>query len=103
MRAELVAANYGSARSIARWSEFNIVETYKRLEQLRAKDPKVSQKPVYPTTVAIAQQTHTPKKLLSASAFSAKALIQIKRQKQTDQEDEQKYEKIRKKGKKVTA
>ncbi|MFS7946290.1 hypothetical protein Hanom_Chr06g00534271 [Helianthus anomalus] len=36
MRAELVAADYGSTRSIARWSKLNIVETYKKLEDLRA-------------------------------------------------------------------
>ncbi|MFS7979223.1 hypothetical protein Hanom_Chr10g00924871 [Helianthus anomalus] len=98
MKAELVAANYGSARSIARWSESNTVENYKKLEQLIAKDPKVPQKPVYPTIAAIPQLTHTPKKLLLASALSANALRQIKRQKQNDEKDEQKYEEIRKEG-----
>ncbi|MFS7996293.1 hypothetical protein Hanom_Chr12g01128251 [Helianthus anomalus] len=48
MRAELVTASYGIARSIARWSELKIVETYKKLEELRAKDPLVPQKPAYP-------------------------------------------------------
>ncbi|MFS7931117.1 hypothetical protein Hanom_Chr04g00352291 [Helianthus anomalus] len=79
MRAKLVAASYGTTRSIARWSESKIVETYKRLEQLRAKDPTVRQKPVYPPTADIPQQTHTSKKLPSASALSATALRQVKR------------------------
>ncbi|MFS7948075.1 hypothetical protein Hanom_Chr06g00555731 [Helianthus anomalus] len=53
MRAELVAASCGSARSVSKWPESKIVETYKRLEQLRAKDTVVPQKPVYPQTVVI--------------------------------------------------
>ncbi|MFS7917952.1 hypothetical protein Hanom_Chr03g00195231 [Helianthus anomalus] len=75
MRAELVAVDYGSARSNARWSKLNIVETYKKLEELRSKDSNVPQKPVYPTTTAsMPQQTLTSKKLLLSSALSANAL-----------------------------
>ncbi|MFS7946761.1 hypothetical protein Hanom_Chr06g00540101 [Helianthus anomalus] len=50
MRAELVAADYGSAKSIARWLKLNVEETYKKLEELKAKDPIVPKKPVYPPT-----------------------------------------------------
>ncbi|MFS8001684.1 hypothetical protein Hanom_Chr13g01193231 [Helianthus anomalus] len=83
MRAELVAADYGSARSIGRWSKCNVVEAYKKLEELRAKDPNVPQKTVNPTTTAgRPQQTQTSKKLLSTSALSENALKQLKRQKQ---------------------
>ncbi|MFS7888893.1 hypothetical protein Hanom_Chr00s000002g01600391 [Helianthus anomalus] len=97
MRAELVAADYGSARSISRWSKLNIVETYKKLEELRAKDPNVPQKPVYPTTTAAQPpQTHTSKKLLSTSTLTANALRKLKRQKQTVEEDEQRYEEHKK-------
>ncbi|MFS7939121.1 hypothetical protein Hanom_Chr05g00447991 [Helianthus anomalus] len=81
MRAELVAASYGTARSISRWSEDKIVETYKRLEQLRAKDPTVPQNPAYPPTATIPQQTKTSNKQPSASALSIAALKQVKRQK----------------------
>ncbi|MFS7968386.1 hypothetical protein Hanom_Chr09g00796841 [Helianthus anomalus] len=98
MRAELVAASYGTARSIARWFEAKIVETYKRLEHLRAKDPFVLQKPVYPLTAVIPQQTQTSKKMSSASALSIAALKQVKRQKQTDEADEQMFENMRKEG-----
>ncbi|MFS7917838.1 hypothetical protein Hanom_Chr03g00193871 [Helianthus anomalus] len=92
-RAELVAADYGSARSIARWSKLNVKETYKNLEELRAKDPIVPRKPVYPpTTAGRPQQTHAPEKLLLLYALPTNALNQLKRQKQTDKEDEQRYE-----------
>ncbi|MFS7963188.1 hypothetical protein Hanom_Chr08g00735141 [Helianthus anomalus] len=97
MRVELVAADYGLARLIAKWSKLNIVETYKKLEELRAKDPNVPQKPVYPTTTAgMPQQTYASKKLLSASDLSANALKPLKRQKHTDEEDEQMYKEHRK-------
>ncbi|MFS7994270.1 hypothetical protein Hanom_Chr12g01103881 [Helianthus anomalus] len=99
MRAELVAADYGSARSIARWSKLNVEETYKRLEALRAKEPKIPQKPVYPpTTAGRPQQTQASKKSLSSSALSTTALNQLKRQRETDKEDEKKFEEIRKEG-----
>ncbi|MFS7937506.1 hypothetical protein Hanom_Chr05g00428351 [Helianthus anomalus] len=78
MRAELVAANYGNTRSVSRWHESKIVETYKRLEQLRAKDLTVPQKPVYPTMV-VPQQTLSSKKLRSASGLSIASLNQAKR------------------------
>ncbi|KAJ0455652.1 hypothetical protein HanIR_Chr15g0753621 [Helianthus annuus] len=70
MRAELVAAGYGLARSIAKWSKLKIVETYKKLEELRAEDSNVLQNSVYPTTAALSLKIHTPKNLLSSSALS---------------------------------
>ncbi|MFS7963171.1 hypothetical protein Hanom_Chr08g00734961 [Helianthus anomalus] len=97
MRAELVAADYGSTRSITRLSKLNIEEIFKKLEELRAKDPTVPQKPVYPsTTTGRPHQTQISKKLLSTSALPANALNQLKREKQTDEEDEQRYEEYRK-------
>ncbi|MFS8024943.1 hypothetical protein Hanom_Chr16g01469211 [Helianthus anomalus] len=77
MIAVLVAANYGNARSIARWSESKIVETYKRLEQFKGEDPIVPQKAVY-LTVFIPQQTLTSKTLPSTSCLSITALNQAK-------------------------
>ncbi|MFS7934707.1 hypothetical protein Hanom_Chr05g00394891 [Helianthus anomalus] len=72
MRAALVATDYGSARPIGRWSKLNIEETYKKLEELRAKDPIVPQKPVYPTTTASRpQQTQTSKKVFLSSTLPA--------------------------------
>ncbi|MFS7998240.1 hypothetical protein Hanom_Chr12g01151381 [Helianthus anomalus] len=75
IRVVLVVADYGSAGSITKLSKLNIVETYKKLEELRAKDPNVPQKPVYLTTTdGMPQQTLTSKKLLSSSALSTNAL-----------------------------
>ena len=70
MRAELVAADYGPVRSIARWSKLKIVETYKKLEELRAEESNVLQNPVYPTTAALSPKIGTPKNLLSSSDLS---------------------------------
>ncbi|MFS8004547.1 hypothetical protein Hanom_Chr13g01227151 [Helianthus anomalus] len=55
MRVELMAASYSTVRSTYKWSKLIIVETYKNLEELRAKDPLVPQKPTYPRTAAIPQ------------------------------------------------
>ncbi|MFS7944428.1 hypothetical protein Hanom_Chr06g00512071 [Helianthus anomalus] len=97
MRAELVATDYGSARSIARWSKLNVEETYKKLEELRVKDPILPQKTIYlPAIAGRPQQTHTPKKLSLTSALPTNALNQLKRQRQTDEENEQRYEEYRK-------
>ncbi|MFS7962552.1 hypothetical protein Hanom_Chr08g00728001 [Helianthus anomalus] len=89
MRAELVAVGYGPTRLIARWSKLNVEETYINLEEHRKKDPLVSQKPVYPeTTAGRPQQTHAFKKFSLSSDLPTNALNQLKRQKQTDEEDE---------------
>ncbi|MFS7997767.1 hypothetical protein Hanom_Chr12g01145821 [Helianthus anomalus] len=91
-RAELVTEGYGSARSIARWSKQNVDETYRKLEELRKKYPKVPQKPVYTETTADRpQQTHATKNLFSLSALPISVLNQLKRQKKMDEEDEKRY------------
>src|ERR1043165_4914933 len=48
MRQEIVAADYGEMKSVARWSELRLVETYKKLEENGKKDPNLPRKPVYP-------------------------------------------------------
>ncbi|MFS8025099.1 hypothetical protein Hanom_Chr16g01470951 [Helianthus anomalus] len=99
MRGELVAADYGSARSIVRWLKQNVKETYRKLKEHRKKDPKVPQKTVCPqTTAGRPQQTQTSKKLILSSALPTTALNQLKRQRGTDKEDEKKFEEIRKEG-----
>ncbi|MFS7987377.1 hypothetical protein Hanom_Chr11g01021811 [Helianthus anomalus] len=97
MRAELVAADYGSARSIARWSKLNVEKTDQKLEEVRKKDSIVFQKLVYhETTTGRPQQTYAFKKFSLSSALPTNALNQLKRQKQTGEEDEQRYEEYRK-------
>ncbi|MFS8026241.1 hypothetical protein Hanom_Chr16g01484511 [Helianthus anomalus] len=96
---KLVDANYESARSITRWPKQNVEETYRKLEELRKKDPNVPQKPIYPeTTAGKPQQTQASKKLALSFALPINALNQLKRQKQTDEEDEQWFEEYRKEG-----
>ncbi|KAJ0916301.1 hypothetical protein HanPSC8_Chr06g0260061 [Helianthus annuus] len=48
MKEELVVAEFGTKRQVARWKEDLVRSTYKRLEELRKKDPKIPQKPDYP-------------------------------------------------------
>ncbi|MFS8024553.1 hypothetical protein Hanom_Chr16g01464601 [Helianthus anomalus] len=48
MKEEQVAADFGTKRHVARWKEDMVRSTYKRLEELRKKDPKIPQKLVYP-------------------------------------------------------
>ncbi|KAJ0434557.1 hypothetical protein HanIR_Chr17g0883021 [Helianthus annuus] len=48
MKEELVVADFGTKRQVARWKEDLVRSTYKRLEELRKKDPKIPQKPDYP-------------------------------------------------------
>ncbi|MFS8016625.1 hypothetical protein Hanom_Chr15g01370761 [Helianthus anomalus] len=48
MKEELVAADFGTKRHVARWKEDMVRSTYKRLEELRKKDPTIPQKPDYP-------------------------------------------------------
>ncbi|KAJ0580928.1 hypothetical protein HanRHA438_Chr04g0174121 [Helianthus annuus] len=47
MKEELIVADYGSKNSVSKWEEDRVRATYKRLEELRKKDPKVPQKPDY--------------------------------------------------------
>ncbi|MFS8031972.1 hypothetical protein Hanom_Chr17g01552201 [Helianthus anomalus] len=88
-RAELVAANYGTARSIERWTKQDVDLTYKKLEELRKTDPTLPKKPVYDDeTTDRPQQTRSSKKLFSSSDVSISILNQRKRQLQIDEEDE---------------
>ena len=48
---ELVQAGFGSKRQISHWKDDKVHESYKKLEELRKKDPSVPQKPDYPATV----------------------------------------------------
>ncbi|MFS7961966.1 hypothetical protein Hanom_Chr08g00721141 [Helianthus anomalus] len=47
MKEELIQADYGSRNQVTRWNEEKVIETYRRLEILRKKDPRVPQKPNY--------------------------------------------------------
>ncbi|MFS7948358.1 hypothetical protein Hanom_Chr06g00559061 [Helianthus anomalus] len=96
-RTELVAANYGTAKAIARWSKQNVDLTYKRLEELRKTDPTVPQKPVHnDETTVRPQQTLPSKKLFSSEDVSISSLNQRKTQQLIDEEDEKREEEIRK-------
>ncbi|MFS7963769.1 hypothetical protein Hanom_Chr08g00742241 [Helianthus anomalus] len=48
MKEKLIAAHFGSENQVMRWREDKVRATYKRLEELRKKNPKVPQKPDYP-------------------------------------------------------
>ncbi|MFS7930455.1 hypothetical protein Hanom_Chr04g00344551 [Helianthus anomalus] len=90
MKEEPVAAQYGTSRQIARWSESKVVDTYKRLEKLRRTDPNVPRKPDYPPiTIALKtttpQQTQTSKR--SSIAMPTIFLDQRKRQREMEEED----------------
>ncbi|MFS8029576.1 hypothetical protein Hanom_Chr17g01523891 [Helianthus anomalus] len=94
---ELVVANYGTARAIARWSKQNVGITYKKLEELRKTDLTVPQKPVYnDETTVRPQQTLPSKKLFSSVDVSIIFLNQRKKQQLIDEEDEKREEEIRK-------
>ncbi|KAJ0493154.1 hypothetical protein HanIR_Chr12g0582921 [Helianthus annuus] len=47
MKEELITADYGSKNSVSKWGEARVRATYKRLEELRKKDPTAPQKPDY--------------------------------------------------------
>ncbi|MFS8024788.1 hypothetical protein Hanom_Chr16g01467541 [Helianthus anomalus] len=46
-KAELVAAKYGSAKAISRWSRHYVDKIYDKLEKLRETNPTAPKKPVY--------------------------------------------------------
>ncbi|MFS7967226.1 hypothetical protein Hanom_Chr09g00783291 [Helianthus anomalus] len=56
MKEELIGANYGSRNQVTRWTEVKVLETYKRLEERRKKDPTVPKKPDYPEAVVPVKQ-----------------------------------------------
>ncbi|XP_022019616.1 muscle M-line assembly protein unc-89-like [Helianthus annuus] len=88
-KAELVAAKYGSAKTISKWFRQYIDMVYEKLEKLRETDPIAPKKPTYKskTTDEPKQQTFSPKTLFTSSDTSIIALNQRKRQKQIDEED----------------
>ncbi|KAJ0588434.1 hypothetical protein HanIR_Chr04g0174611 [Helianthus annuus] len=47
MKEELIIAEYGSKNFVSKWGEARVRTTYKRLEELRRKDPTAPQKPDY--------------------------------------------------------
>ncbi|XP_022031398.1 spindle assembly checkpoint component MAD1-like [Helianthus annuus] len=55
MKEELIAANFGSRNQVTRWKEENVMASYKKLEELRKKNPNVPQKPDYPEAVVPAR------------------------------------------------
>ena len=84
MKEELVAADFGTKRQIARWKEDMVRSTYKRLEELRKKDPKVPQKPDYPEAAV----SKRPSKLQNrrATAPTGSSIYKRRRQNQLGSE-----------------
>jgi hypothetical protein len=93
MRQEIVAANYGEMRSVSRWSELRLVETYKSLEENRKKDPSLPRKPIYTDEPMMKrpQQTFNLDSLLETSDLTAAASRQFKKQKEMSEEDQRKF------------
>src|ERR1043165_3273913 len=81
MRQEIVAAKYGEMKSITRWSELRLVETYKKLEENRKKDPTLPRKPVYSDEPLMKrpQRAFTLDSLLDNYDLSAAARRQFKK------------------------
>ncbi|MFS7919214.1 hypothetical protein Hanom_Chr03g00210141 [Helianthus anomalus] len=84
MKEELVAADFGTKRQVVRWKEDMVRSTYKRLEELRKKDPKIPQKPDYPE----AEVSKRPSKLQirRTTAPTGAAIYKRRSQKQLDAE-----------------
>ncbi|MFS7935120.1 hypothetical protein Hanom_Chr05g00399751 [Helianthus anomalus] len=90
-RGELVAAQYGTARQISKWSRQYIDQTYNKLEELRRTDPTAPKKPAYKDKKADdpKQQDLSLKTLFTSSDTSTIALNQRKKQKQMDEEEQE--------------
>ncbi|MFS7973183.1 hypothetical protein Hanom_Chr09g00853621 [Helianthus anomalus] len=84
MKEELVTADFGTKRQISRWKEDVVRSTYKRLEELRKKDPSIPQKPDYPE----AEVSKRPSKLQirRTTAPTGAAIYKRRSQKQLDTE-----------------
>ncbi|MFS7979731.1 hypothetical protein Hanom_Chr10g00931141 [Helianthus anomalus] len=87
MKEELITANYGSRNQIARWKEIKVIDTYKKLEERRKKDPSVPKKPDYPASEVSIKQTVPTKRSAKPIVPSAAIVYQTKRQKQMDEEE----------------
>ncbi|MFS7946987.1 hypothetical protein Hanom_Chr06g00542721 [Helianthus anomalus] len=88
-KAELVAANYGSAKTISKWLRQYTDLVYEKLEKQRETDPTIPKKPAYKNKKPDEpqQQILSLKTLFTSSDTSIIALNQIKRQKHIDEED----------------
>ncbi|MFS8006311.1 hypothetical protein Hanom_Chr14g01247741 [Helianthus anomalus] len=71
-KVELVAAKYGTARAIGRWSRQYVDQIYDKLEKLRESDTTPPKKPEYKdhTTDKPQQKTLSLKKLFTSSDVS---------------------------------
>ncbi|XP_035838201.1 fibrous sheath CABYR-binding protein-like [Helianthus annuus] len=87
MKEELITANYGSRNQITRWIEVKVLETYKRLEERRKKDPTVPKKPDYSASVVSTKQTLPIKISVKPIVPPAAVFYQRKKQKQMDEEE----------------
>ncbi|KAJ0532426.1 hypothetical protein HanIR_Chr09g0396681 [Helianthus annuus] len=97
MRAELVAAKYGTAIQIGKWSRQYTDQAYNKLEERRKTDPSLPKNPVYKDETTVRRrQTTTSKKLFSSTDVSIVVLNQRKRQQLMDEEDEKREVEIRK-------
>ncbi|MFS7898680.1 hypothetical protein Hanom_Chr00s027394g01767051 [Helianthus anomalus] len=81
MKEELITANYGSRNQVTRWTEVKVLETYKRLEERRKKDPSVPKKPDYPASEVSTKQTQPTKRSAKPTVPSAVVFYQRKKQK----------------------
>ncbi|MFS7950832.1 hypothetical protein Hanom_Chr07g00587841 [Helianthus anomalus] len=84
MKEELITADFGSKNQVMRWKEDKVRASYKVLEVLRKKNPKVPQKTNYPE----AEVSKRPPKLQvrRATAPTGAILYQRRRQKQMEKE-----------------
>ncbi|MFS7911679.1 putative fur-regulated basic protein A [Helianthus anomalus] len=84
MKEELIVANYGSRNLVTRWTEVKVLETYKRLEERRKKDPTAPKKPVYPEAIVPVKQALPIKRSVQTSVPTAAIVYQRKKQKHMD-------------------
>ncbi|MFS8024246.1 hypothetical protein Hanom_Chr16g01460971 [Helianthus anomalus] len=87
MKEELIAADFGSKNQLSRWREDKVRANYKKLVDLRKKNPDVPQKPDYPEAEV---STRPPKLHVRKSTATPVAILyQRRRQKQIDAETHQ--------------
>ena len=82
MKEELITAAFGSKNQVSRWKEDKVFASYKRLEELRKKNPNIPQKPDYPEAVVSAEPQK--QQFRRSTAPPAAILYQRKNQKQMD-------------------
>ncbi|MFS7945515.1 hypothetical protein Hanom_Chr06g00525241 [Helianthus anomalus] len=84
MKEELITPDFGARNQVTRWKEERVFASYKKLEELRKKNPDIPQKPVYPETVVAPKQTLQIKSSVSTAAPTVVVFHQRKKQKQMD-------------------